>query len=157
MRLWIAAAAAAQLAVVGLAVAPQLSSRLTGEDYLMEVRPVDPIDPFRGAYVNLDYPGLQSAGGSQPPSMDDGERGEVFIQLVEQDGLWVAADWRRTRPEEGPYLACDDHDWAIRCGVESWFASQDRAHELERQLAEDGGVATVRIDAEGNAVLVDVR
>ena len=157
MRPWIAAAAVAQLAVIGLAVAPQLSSRLAGEDYLMEVRPVDPIDPFRGAYVSLDYPGLQSDGGSQPPSMDDGERGEVFIPLVEEDGFWVAADWRRTRPEEGPYLACDDDDWAIRCGVESWFASQDTAHELERQLAEDGGVATVRIDAEGNAVLVDVR
>ena len=145
-----------QLALVAVAVAPQLTSRFTGEDYLLEVRPVDPIDPFRGAYVTLDYPGLQTPGGSQPPSMDDGGSGEVFITLVEEDGYWVASEWRRTRPAEGPYLACDDRDWAIRCGIESWFASQDRALELERQLAEDGGVATVRIDDQGRASVVSV-
>jgi uncharacterized membrane-anchored protein len=153
----VVAVAVVLLACVGAAVAPQLSSRLTGEDYLMEVRPVDPIDPFRGAYVTLDYPGLQTPGGSQPPSMDDGERGEVFIPLVEEDGHWVAADWSRTRPDEGPYLACDDRDWAIRCGIESWFAPQDRAVELEQQLAGDGGVAVVRIDSRGRASVVAVR
>ncbi len=153
----VALVAVAQLACVGAAVAPQLSSRLTGDDYRMQVRPLDPIDPFRGTYVTLDYPGLQTPGGSQPPSMDDGRSGEVYVTLVEQDGYWVADDWRRTRPAEGPYLACDDTDWAIRCGIESWFASQDRAAELERSLADHGGVATIRIDDRGNATVVDVR
>ena len=153
----VALVAVAQLACVGAAVAPQLSSRLTGDDYRMQVRPLDPIDPFRGAYVTLDYPGLQVPGGSQPPSMDDGRSGAVFIPLVEEDGYWVAADWRRTRPAEGPYLACDDTEWAIRCGIESWFVPQDRAAELERTLADEGGVATVRIDDQGRATLVDVR
>ena len=151
----VAVVAVAQLGLVGLAVAPQLTSRVTGEDYLMEVRPVDPIDPFRGAYVTLDYPGLQQPGGSVPPSMDDGRSGEVFIPLVEQDGHWVAADWLRERPAQGPYLACDDRDWAVRCGIESFFVPQDRAAELEDQLA-DGGVATVRIDSGGRASVVAV-
>ena len=47
-----------QLALVGVAVAPRLSARLTGDEYLLRVAPVDPIDPFRGAYVDLDYPDL---------------------------------------------------------------------------------------------------
>ena len=51
--------AVSQLALVGLAVAPQLSARLTGDTYLVRVAPVDPIDPFRGAYVALDYPDLR--------------------------------------------------------------------------------------------------
>ena len=59
-------AVVAQLACVGAAVAPQLSSRLTGEDYRMEVRPIDPIDPFRGAYVTLDYPGLRPLREAAP-------------------------------------------------------------------------------------------
>jgi hypothetical protein len=88
--------------------------------------------------------------------MDDGQSGEVFITLVEEDGFWVASEWRRARPTEGPYLACDDSNWAIRCGIESWFASQDRALELEQQLVEDGGVATVRIDDRGRASVVSV-
>ena len=45
-----------QLALVGAAVAGPLSARLTGQELLLEVEPVDPIDPFRGAYVDLDYP-----------------------------------------------------------------------------------------------------
>ncbi|WP_432477570.1 GDYXXLXY domain-containing protein [Nocardioides sp. GXQ0305] len=153
----VALVAVAQLAFVGAAVAPQLSSRLTGEDYRMEVRPLDPIDPFRGAYVTLDYPGLQAPGGSQPPSRDDGQRGAVYVPLVERDGTWVAAGWRRTRPAEAPYLACDDTDRAIHCGIESYFVPQDRAAELERRLAERGGVATVRIDDRGHATVIDVR
>lgn len=156
MMIRIAAVAAAQLAMVGLAVAPQLSSRLTGEDHLMQVRPLDPIDPFRGAYVTLDYPGLQTPGGSQPPSMDDGRSGEVFVTLTEEDGYWVASGWRRSRPAEGPYLACDDSDWAIRCGIESYFLPEDHAAGLEEDLARDGGVATVRIDARGHASVVAV-
>ena len=148
--------AVAQLGLVGIAVAPQLSSRLTGEDHLMEVRPLDPIDPFRGAYVTLEYPGLRQPDGSSPPSMQDGGAGEVFVRLVEEDGYWVASDWTRERPDAGPYLACDDRDWAIRCGIESYFVPQARAAELEDRLARSGGVATVRIDGRGNASVVAV-
>ena len=49
-----------QAALVGVAVAPQLSARVTGDTYLFRVAPLDPIDPFRGAYVTLDYPDLQT-------------------------------------------------------------------------------------------------
>ena len=48
--------ATTQLALVGVGVAPQLSARATGDTYLVRVAPVDPIDPFRGTYVALDYP-----------------------------------------------------------------------------------------------------
>ena len=54
----VGAVALVQLALVGVAVAPRLSARLTGDEYRLRVQPVDPIDPFRGAYVDLDYPDL---------------------------------------------------------------------------------------------------
>ena len=57
-----AVVATSQLALVGLAVAPQLSARIVGDTYLVRVAPVDPIDPFRGAYVALDYPDLRHDG-----------------------------------------------------------------------------------------------
>ena len=146
----VAAVAVVQVACVAAAVGPQLSGRLTGEDHLMEVRPLDPIDPFRGAYVTLDYPGLA-------PLYDVGHTGdELFVPLVEEDGYWVAASVSRTRPDDGPYLACRG-GWVADCGIGSWFASQDRAAELERTLARRGGVATVRIDDRGHATVVDVR
>jgi uncharacterized membrane-anchored protein len=155
MRLRLLGLALAQLALVGVAVAPQLVARATGDDYLMRVQPLDPIDPFRGAYVTLDYPDLKEPGGSRPPSQDDGERGDVYITLVEEDGFWVMEERTRTRPEDGPYLACDDRSWQVRCGIESYFVPQDRAREMEQALA-DGGVATVRIDSRGVATVVSV-
>ena len=155
MMLRIAALAALQLVLVGGAVAPQLLTRMTGEDYRLRVAPLDPIDPFRGAYVTLSYPDLRERNDSWPPSMVDGGSGDVYITLVEDGGLWVMGERTRTRPTEGPYLACNDREWAIRCGIESYFVSQGRAAELERGLA-DGGVATVRIDSRGNASVMSV-
>lgn len=152
--------AAAQAVLVAVGVAPQISARVTGETYTFRVEPVDPIDPFRGAYVTLGYPDLRHDGsvgdGPGQGSLDDGESGDVFITLSEEDGHSVARDWLRERPDSGTYLACDDSGWQIRCGIESWFLPQDEAAEMERVLRE-GAVAEVRIDSRGNTALVDVR
>ena len=156
-----AAVVAAQAALVGVAVAPQLSARVSGDTYRLRVAPLDPIDPFRGAYVALDYPDLrhddsQAFGSPGLGSLDDGEEGDVFVTLVEEGGVWTADEWTRERPDDGPYLACDDRSWQIRCGIESFFLPQDEARETE-QLLSDGAVAEVRIDGRGNAAVVDVR
>jgi uncharacterized membrane-anchored protein len=153
--------AVSQLVLVGLGVAPQLSARVTGDTYLLRVAPIDPMDPFRGAYVALDYPDLRrddSRSFVEPGlgAMDDGEEGAVYITLEEQGDVWVAADWSRERPGDGPYLACDDRSWQIRCGIESWFLPQDEAAAAQDLLG-DGAVAEVRIDGRGNAAVVDVR
>jgi uncharacterized membrane-anchored protein len=157
----IGAVAVAQLALVGVAVAPQLSARVTGESYLLRVAPLDPIDPFRGAYVSLDYPDVRnttsSGVGGGLGSMEDGRpSGAVYVTLVRDGDVWVADAFLRDRPAEGPYLACDDRSWQVRCGIESWFLPQDEAHAMERELA-DGAYAEVRIDSRGNAAVVDVR
>lgn len=153
--------AVSQLVLVAVGVAPQLSARLTGDSYLVRVAPVDPIDPFRGAYVALDYPDLrhdESRSFVEPGlgALDDGESGDLYITLVERDGVWTASEWSRERPGDGPYLACDDRSWQIRCGIESWFLPQDEARETE-DLLRDGAVAELRIDGRGNAAVVDVR
>ena len=63
----------AQLAMVGVAVWAPLSARLTGEQVVLRVQPVDPIDPFRGAYVELAYPDLPEQGGR----LDEGRSAEL--------------------------------------------------------------------------------
>jgi uncharacterized membrane-anchored protein len=153
--------AVAQLVLVGVGVAPQLSARLTGETHLLRVEPLDPIDPFRGSYVTLQYPDLQvgdedAFAGTSIGSLDDGESGTVYITLVERDGVWVGDGASRRRPTTGTFMACDDSSWQIRCGIESFFASSSRAAQLEEEL-QDGAYAEVRIDSRGNASVVDVR
>jgi uncharacterized membrane-anchored protein len=138
-----------QALLVAGAVWPQLSARLSGHEVLLEVAPVDPIDPFRGAYVRLGYAGLPQ--GTEHPLPD----GTVFVPLERAGELWTGAGPRRRAPEQGPYLRCDSDGWSLRCGIESLFLPQDEAQRLERELL-DGAVARVRVDGRGNAALVAV-
>ncbi len=147
----VAAAVVVQLALVAVAVSGQLSARLTGDEYSFRVEPVDPIDPFRGAYVALDYPDLVPNDQNLP-----GDRGDVFLPLTEDGEVWAAGTPTRTRPDDGPYLACTDRNYEIRCGIDSWFLPQDDARELEDAIRDGDVVARVRIDGRGNAALVAV-
>lgn len=148
----VAAATLVQLALVPLAVAAPLSARLTGEEYLLEVAPLDPIDPFRGAYVALDYPGLPNR--SDAAGVEAG--GTVYVPLVPDGELWTGTRAVGDRPESGPFLRCKDSDWQLQCGIDSLFLPQDEALAMERAVADGRAVARVKIDSRGNAALVDV-
>ena len=142
-----------QLALVAVAVAPRLSARLTGDEYLLRVAPVDPIDPFRGAYVDLDYPDLHL--DDERSDAVDGE-GTLYVTLVEDGDVWVASGYTRERPSGTPYLTCDDRDWRLRCGIESLFLPQDEAASMQADLGDGSLVAVVKVDGRGNAALVRV-
>jgi len=143
------------LALTAVGVYPQLSARLTGDEIRLRVAPVDPIDPFRGAYVDLQYPDLDRLGGRGPRGIDEGRSGDVFLTLRQDGDVWIADSWTRTRPEDGLYLACSDRTWEVRCGIESWFLPQDQAAAMEEAVG-DGAVATVKVDGRGYAAIVDV-
>jgi uncharacterized membrane-anchored protein len=150
----VAVAAVIQLALVPVAVAGPLSARLTGEEYLLEVAPVDPVDPFRGAYVELSYPGLPS--GEELGRRSAPESDVVYVPLRPEGEVWVGVAPVAQRPESGAYLRCHDEHWRLRCGIESWFLPQDEAYALEQAVRAGRAVATVRIDSRGNAALLGV-
>jgi len=153
----------AQLAMVGVAVWAPLSARLTGEQVVLRVQPVDPIDPFRGAYVELDYPDLPEQGGQldegitqeQRQALNDA-RGAAYVPLTRTGEVWVGGPVRRTPPAEGLYLTCDDSSWRLECGIESWFLPQDEAAAMQDGIRGGTALATVMVDAAGHAALVDV-
>jgi uncharacterized membrane-anchored protein len=132
---------------------------VAGDEIRLRVEPVDPIDPFRGAYVTLGYPDLrhndsESAEGGMG-SMEDGEKkGEVFVSLTRTGEVWAATEWSRQRPEDGRYLRCDDRDWQIRCGIESYFLPQDEAARVQDEVSDGKLVAVVKVDGHGNAAIV---
>lgn len=156
---------AAGIVLPAIGVAPQLQARLFGEEYAVRVAPVDPIDPFRGAYVDLSYPDLQRPDPESPNaepsadlgSMPDDDHGPVFITLRKDGDVWVADQWLRERPDDGPYLACTDRDWRISCGIESWFLPQDEARDVEREVSDGTAIARLKVDSRGHAALVGLR
>lgn len=137
---WVAAAVLVQGALATWAVQPQLSARLTGTEYRLAVEPVDPIDPFRGAYVQLSYPGLPS----EFPDSD-----VYYVPLVRDGSLWKGGEPVRNRPRP-PYLACESHS----CGLDSFFVPEDRARAIERDVTAGRLAAVIRADDRGRAVLV---
>ena len=153
----------AQLALVGVAVWAPLSARLTGETVVLRVEPVDPIDPFRGAYVDLAYPDLPAQPMTEMEDVDVPEqealeesRGTACVPLVKQGDVWVGGELSRSRPAQGLYLTCDDSSWRLRCGIESLFLPQDEAAGLEDAVRGGRAVATVKVDGRGHAALVGV-
>lgn len=150
----VAVASLVQLALVSLAVAGPLSARLTGQDYLLEVDPVDPMDPFRGAYVALTYPGLPN--GRELTGRKDDSGDVAYVPLVASGELWVGLAAVSERPASGPFLRCRDEHWQLQCGIDSWFLPQDQAYAMEQAVQQGRAVARVRIDSRGNAALVDV-
>jgi uncharacterized membrane-anchored protein len=161
-RLLVVGVVLVQLLLVLVAVWSPLAARVMGEEVRLKVAPVDPVDPFRGAYVDLAYPDLPG----QPVldrELTDAEikaaeeaRGEAWVPLTRRGDVWVGGPVQRTRPDEGLYLRCDDSSWRLECGIESWFLPQDEALALEEAVRAGAAVATVRVDGRGNAALVGV-
>lgn len=151
--LTLAGVLAVQLLLVLVVVLPQLSPRVAGTEVTLRVTTLDPMEPFRGAYVQLGYPDLP-----QPEQERNirAEPGTAYIPLTQDGQVWVGGPIQRTAPD-GLFLKCHDDGWRLACGIESWFDSQDRAQALEQELSADGAIATVRVDRWGNAALVAVK
>ncbi|MER7556450.1 GDYXXLXY domain-containing protein [Nocardioides sp. NPDC126508] len=137
------------LGLVGIAVAGQLSARVTGEEIRLRVEPVDPIDPFRGAYVDLSYAGISTRTTQ--------ETGDAYVSLTRRGQVWEATGVTTDRPPEGPFLKCHDDGWRLSCGIESLFVNQDRAREIESEVSGGHAVAVAKVDSRGNAALVSVQ
>ncbi len=112
------AALAVQVALLAWVSAPRLSPRLNGDEYHVLVRAVDPVDPFRGRYVDLDY-----RIAIHPQEAE----GRVWVPLERRrNGRWRLGEAVGERPD-GPVLRCEADDAAVDCGIDSFFASEDRA------------------------------
>jgi len=143
-----------QLGLVGAATAAQLSARMTGDEYLLRVEPIDPLDPFRGTYVELSYPDLVTSRWRVDEEVEPPPRGDVYVPLTQHGALWQGDEWSSTRPTSGPYLACERPDWQVRCGIESLFVPQDEARALEQAVSEGTMYARIKVDARGHAAVV---
>ncbi len=144
----LALALAVQLALIAAVAAPRLAPRLTGAEYRIATVALDPIDPFRGAYVDLRVVGV--------PAFTRHE-GTVYVPLVRgRDGTYRGSGIRREPPADGPFMRCHANG-EVRCGIESFFASQREARRLERALARRGAIARVKIDGAGRTALVGLQ
>jgi uncharacterized membrane-anchored protein len=139
---------AVPLAMAGLAAA----DLAFGRELRLRAQPVDPLDVFRGNYVVLRYEISSVAAGF---TVRRGER--VCVSLDERDGAWSGSfgvpDRRgetaicgRARGDAEPGERVE-----VEYGIETYFASAERAREIEDAIAGGDVYAVVDLDDDGGA------
>jgi uncharacterized membrane-anchored protein len=139
---------AVPLALAGLAEA----DLAFGDEIRLRAQPVDPLDVFRGNYVVLTYE------ISTLPVLGDVRRGERVCARLEESG----EEWRATYADPGRpsgTVICgrarDDagpgEQVGIEYGIETYYASAERAREIESSIARGQLYVVVDLDEDGSA------
>jgi uncharacterized membrane-anchored protein len=123
-----------------------------GEEIRLKAEPIDPLDVFRGNYVVLRYE------ISSLPVLGDVRRGErLCARLRESGGEWRATYADPGRPS-GTVIcgrARDDaspgEEVGIEYGIETYYASAERAREIEKSIAQGQLYAVIDLDDDGSA------
>ena len=151
-RIALAVVVCAQLAVP-LAIAGLAEADLAfGQEIRLRAEPVDPLDVFRGNYVVLRY------DISSLPVLGEVRRGErVCARLSESGDVWRASYADPGRPS-GTVICGHVRDDAqpgeevgIEYGIETYYASAERARELESSIAAGDLYVVVDLDDDGSA------
>jgi uncharacterized membrane-anchored protein len=151
-RLALLAVVLAQLALplglAGLAAA----DLAFGRELRLRAQPIDPLDVFRGNYVVLRYEISTLTVGFE---VRRGER--VCTSLSERDGAW-SGSFGAPEPS-GETAICgrarDDaaagEQVGVEYGIETYYASAERAREIEDSIAGGRVYAVVDLDDDGSA------
>ncbi|MBA3348112.1 MAG: GDYXXLXY domain-containing protein [Actinobacteria bacterium] len=148
-RIALLVAVLAQLAVP-LALAGFAAADLAfGREIRLVARPVDPLDIFRGNYVVLSYD-ISRLGVAFEPTR--GRR--ICARLHEENGVWNAGIGVPEGPPDGTFICGrvtrveGDGFVQVEYGIETYFASAERAREIERELAQGPVVVVTDLDDE---------
>ena len=132
----------------------------TGTEIRIETVPIDPRSMLRGNYIRLRY-ALETLPDDALNDVDGLRVGEVVYVSLEQGdgGGYELAGVSMERPASGIFLrgrlVTSVPPLRVRYGIEAFFAPQERALKLERDLR-DGGTAVLMVTDGGRAALKDV-
>ncbi len=134
--LLVAAQALVPFGIAGLNEAAIASSR----DVLLQVEPVDPLDPFRGEYVSLRY----------RISRLDAPAGTVYVPLYETGDGWTGSTATTREPDAGTFIrGRSDGRGRIVYGIESFYVPEGKADGFGSAVREHRLFARVAIDRDG--------
>ncbi|WP_375088001.1 GDYXXLXY domain-containing protein [Peribacillus sp. RS7] len=151
---------------------PPVWTTMTGDVIKIKTAPVDPTDLFRGSYVALKYE-IESVKPSQVAdsiktefnTRKMGDYKKVYVRLKQNsDGLYDVDYVTKEKPAKGvylkgeleiPYELQNAETIQIRYGLDNYFASEEKAKEMEKDALANPSVAVVKV-RNGNVVLTDI-
>jgi len=137
-RLRLGAAIGVQLLILALVPARQVMASWRGQELTLATAPVDPHDPFSGAYVRLAYQAERLLPGMPGPAVDEGSLVYVVVERAEPAWRLVAIAAEPPPPASGrAALRATWHAGGAR--IESagrLYLTSEKAQAAERALAE---------------------
>jgi uncharacterized membrane-anchored protein len=128
-----------------------------GQTILLSAQPVDPRDPFRGDYIQLEYDASSLSHNNLQgffPSMDEGDM--AYVKLERSGKYWVPVSVGRQVPELSGDDACMRgtvsrsylYSMEVDYGINSYFIPQGtgqnlRSSEFEVEVSTDGACNAV--------------
>jgi uncharacterized membrane-anchored protein len=94
---------------------------LTGQKIVLDTRPVDPFDPFRGQYMTIGY---EISWIDNVTGFEQGDN--IYVSLDEDDeGVWRYEGTSKSKPKgdfiKGEVERAYDNRVSVRYGVEQFF------------------------------------
>jgi uncharacterized membrane-anchored protein len=121
----------------------------TGTKVTLLTAPVDPLDPFRGRYVELSYE------ISRLPAWA-ATKGTAYVELERRGDRWVVYDVHPIHPHgDRPVIRGQATGRSVVYGIETYFVDEDEAPRLER--VQGRLLVDVVVDADGKARIDGVR
>ncbi|MFA5941995.1 MAG: GDYXXLXY domain-containing protein [Sinimarinibacterium sp.] len=111
-----------------------------GIQYRFRTAPIDPADPFRGRYVQLDFDAARVFPGNLDPELRRGQR--VFAPIrVDDQGYAAFGALRQTPPDRGDYLQVEvlwnnAEELRLRLPFDRYYLDEHLAPEAERLYRE---------------------
>jgi uncharacterized membrane-anchored protein len=97
----------------------------SGTHVTLKTAPVDPVDPFRGRYVTLNYEISAIPSGFGPSAV-------VYVPLTDAGDTWLGGTPTSTQPDEGVFIRGRvGQSGRIEFGIERYFTDEDEARRLE--------------------------
>jgi hypothetical protein len=108
-RFRLAAAIGLQLVLLALVPAPQVLAGARGQLVTLATAPVDPFDPFSGAYVRLAYEVEQPAKGIPYPELAEGDA--LYLVVGQASPTWRIVEYATALPAPEPGRAALKATW----------------------------------------------
>lgn len=156
--------------LLGMCIQP-LYTLLKGEEIILQTRPFDPSDPFRGDYVNLFYEAEQVSAElvdrADLKKIKDGLRqATVYVLLEKKNGVHTPVKATLKKPEKGIYLkgkvngigpnGSQKEVVLIQYSLDKYFVEDNTGTDWERASTEGGLLAKVKVSPGGYAYLTDI-
>ncbi|MBT2699558.1 GDYXXLXY domain-containing protein [Bacillus sp. ISL-40] len=157
------------LILLGMCFTP-LYTMLTGVDMILQTKPLDPSDLFRGDYVTLQYEAEEVPISLVDKAVvsrlqDQGGQFEVFVLMEKKDGVHTPIKVSLEKPDKGIFLKgtinyIDKGNQGqeiafIEYNLDKYFLEDNTGAEWEKASAKGEILAKLKVN-NGYAVLTDI-